>query len=216
MKKAKSTTSEILNVYILLDRSGSMACRWGEAVSSVNSYVKQLEKEKTAALVSVAVFDLFRSMSFDIIRDKISPENWKDITKNEADPRGSTPLYDAVGRITTLAEQANKEKTVIVIMTDGYENSSRELNREAAKATLERCKSRGWQVVFLGADFDATTQAADVGISFSNTLKATAGNYTSSMRGMASMTTAYAATGVQMNVTEDLRNVALGITKPVS
>ena len=41
------------------------------------------------------------------------------------------------------AEADNPEKAVIVIMTDGLENSSKEITKEGAKAALDRGKV-GW------------------------------------------------------------------------
>jgi hypothetical protein len=34
-----------------------------------------------------------------------------------------------------------------------FENSSREITKEGAKAALERVEAKGWEVVFLGAEF---------------------------------------------------------------
>ena len=51
-----------MNVYILLDRSGSMASLWEEALGSINGYVSKLPKKTK---VHMATFD---SVSHDIIR----------------------------------------------------------------------------------------------------------------------------------------------------
>jgi hypothetical protein len=44
MAKGKKETKKELNAYILPDRSGSMANRWAESVSSINAYVQELAK----------------------------------------------------------------------------------------------------------------------------------------------------------------------------
>lgn len=203
-----------LSVYILLDRTGSMQVRWVEALSSVNAYVEKLAKDKAKAAVTLALFDRHANgPQFDVIRDKQSPADWKPVSDADATPRGDTPLYDAVGKLVNLAEQENSEKAVLVVMTDGQENSSREMTRESAKAALERCKRRGWQVVFLGADFDAVTQASTVGVMRANSLNMSVGNYAATMDSLGEKTVAYAASGSGISFSEADRQLATGNKK---
>lgn len=208
MAKAKKDNTK-LSAYILLDRTGSMVTRWDEALSSVNAYVKQLAKDKTKGSVTLALFDRHAGgIQFDVIRDKLSPDDWKPVSNEDATPRGDTPLYDAVGRLVTLAEKEDAKKTVLVVMTDGAENASQEFNRESAKAALERCKTKGWQVVFLGADFDAVSQGQTVGVATANSLNMSAGNYRSVAESLASKTMAYATMDCAMTFSADDRKNA--------
>lgn len=189
--KKKITKKIRLNTYILLDRSGSMSGRWDETLSSINAYVKALDR-KVINKVTVATFDTQNSFQFDVIRDNKDAGSFQPVTDKDAAPRGWTPLYDAIGRIVAKADEDADEKAIIVIMTDGAENASTELNKDQAKAALDRCRNKGWEVVFLGADFDAMTQGASVGNSLDKSLNMTAGNYTVTMRNMASKSTLYA------------------------
>jgi Mg-chelatase subunit ChlD len=127
------------------------------------------------------------------------------MTAKDATPRGGTPLFDALGHLVALAEKAADDKTVIVVMTDGQENESREVTKQGAKAALDRRKSRNWQVVFLGADFDPFGEAAQVGIAAAQTLNMSAGNYQASMRGLAAQTMCFAATGETMSFRDEDR-----------
>lgn len=154
MAKDKKGLKGELNAYILLDRSGSMQPRWVEALSSINSYVEDLSKGGSlSAKVTLATFDGQDGLQFDVIRDGVAAKKWEKMTDADATPRGMTPLFDALGRTVAMAEKANADKTVIVVMTDGEENHSREVTKQGAKAALDRCKAKGWQVVFLGAVF---------------------------------------------------------------
>ena len=200
-------TKKSLNEYILLDRSGSMMGRWNEALSSINTYVEEA-KGKVKTKVTVATFDSQCGLQFDVIRDRQSSKKWEPLTSKDATPRGTTPLFDAIARIVALAEEKNKEQTVIVVMTDGEENSSREVDRNAAKAALDRCRDKNWQVVFLGADFDAFNQAASVGTASAQTLSMSEGNYGSSMAGLRQQTTAYADTGETVSFSDEDRKKA--------
>jgi len=191
----KNTT---VNAYILLDRSGSMSGRWDEALSSVNAYVGELKKAKA----TLAVFDGMSGLKFDVLRDNVDSEKWEKVTEKEASPRGGTPLFDAIGRIVALADKEDHEKTVIVVMTDGGENESREITKAGATAAVERCKAKGWEVIFLGADFNAFGEAASVGLGMNKTLNMSAGLYGSSMRSLAEKTTAYATMGCAIDFDE--------------
>lgn len=158
--------------FILLDRSGSMSSIWAEALSSVNSYVKKLADESVDTGVTVATFDQDEGKTkFEVIRNRITPQTFHPLSA-EGDkifPRGMTPLNDAIGQIVRLANAGpgislpGYEKVAIIIMTDGQENASREYSTPAAKALLDQCRTKGWQVIMLGADFDNAAQATSYG-----------------------------------------------------
>ena len=149
---------QTLDAYILLDRSGSMSQRWSEALGSINAYVKELAKG--SATVTLATFDSVGDMKYEVLRDAVPSAEWKDVTDADAQPRGGTPLLDAIGRAVSAIESRPGDKKILIVMTDGEENQSREMNKVSAKAALDRFEKRGWQVVFLGADFDAYTPEA--------------------------------------------------------
>ncbi len=124
-----------------------MSNLWDEALTSVNTYaaaVGEAGEGETAPLetsVTLAVFDAQDGLQYDVLRESVAPTDWQSVTSDEVSPRGMTPLFDAIGRIISTAESDNPEKAVIVIMTDGLENSSREITREGARAALDRGKS---------------------------------------------------------------------------
>jgi len=120
-----------------------MSSRWTEALSSVNAYATELGNAK----VTLATFDAQDGLQFDVIRNAVPSKKWETVTDKDATPRGMTPLFDAIGRIVSLAEKSNDDKTVIVVMTDGAENHSREVTKEGARSALDRCKGRNWQVL---------------------------------------------------------------------
>lgn len=196
----KPSKPETVQSYVLLDRTGSMSNIWDEALSSVNAYAESFAADAPGAeiagadiktAVTVAVFDYQDGMQFDVLRDKVDPSAWKSVTNDEASPRGMIPLFDAIGKIITRAEADNPEKAVIVIMTDGLENSSREFTREGAKAALDRAQARGWEVVFLGAEFASFGDAQSVGMSSSKTMAVGQGRMNESMDALAQKARAY-------------------------
>ena len=185
-----------MQAYILLDRSGSMQSLWVEALSSVNAFAKELANKTGGPAVdshiSLAVFDSQETLQFDVLRRKQPALHWENVTDKEASPRGMTPLLDAMVRIISLAEGDNPDKAVIVVMTDGQENASREVTRDGVKAALDRVKAKGWEVVFLGANFDNIADASSVGVGGDKQMAMSVGTMNESMSRLARKSRAYA------------------------
>lgn len=179
------------HAYILLDRTGSMSNIWAEALGSVNAYVDGLTKPVDGDppsgddKVTLAVFDSHDGLKFDLLRRSVTAATWNRVTDDEASPRGMTPLFDSIARIVALAEGDAPERAVIVIMTDGEENSSREVTKDGAKAALDRARGRGWEVVFLGAEFGKFADAEAVGVGGSKSMAMKSGKFDASMRSLA-------------------------------
>lgn len=194
---AKPPVNPSIHSYILLDRTGSMEPIWSEALSSVNAYADGLASldggPRVDADITLAVFDAQDGLQFDVLRNSVDAERWNDVTTNEVSPRGMTPLYDAIGRIVSLAEKDRPEKAIIVIMTDGEENSSTEMNNAAAKAALDRARSKGWEVVFLGAEFSNFEDAVGVGQTTSRNMAVSKDQLSDSMDRLADKSKAFAA-----------------------
>jgi hypothetical protein len=198
--------------FILLDRSGSMDGMWVEALSSVNNYVKTLAADRVDTGVTLAVFDGENGkLDFRVIRDRITPPTWKPVDADDATPRGMTPLSDAVGQIVALAQRGapdgtQYDKVAIIIMTDGAENASRELSVAQARKLLDECRVRGWQVVFLGANFDNAAQATSYGTAIRQTVQSAPGKMGSAMAAMAQTRSSWGAgQSVSMDFSDELK-----------
>jgi hypothetical protein len=159
-----------VHVSIVLDRSGSMEMCRTEAISAVNSYLKQLQADETVdARLSVVIFD---SESIDSIRDRVPVADCAPISLEEYQPRGASPLLDAVGYSVGLLDclSHKQERRIMAIMTDGLENASREYTRESLRGLLEgKQKFDGWLIMYLGTGHDSWSQARQIGISAHHT-----------------------------------------------
>ena len=196
--------------FILLDRSGSMQSLWAEALNSVNAYVKKLAEDKVDTGVTLATFDKDGDeFKFEVIRDRIIPSTWTAVSDGDAAPRGMTPLNDAIGRIVALAKAgfngAPYDKLALIVMTDGLENASREFSHAAAKALLDECRAKNWQIIFLGADFDNALQAASYGNVAEASIAAPARHLKELMEESATLRARHAATAAPMHYSEDVR-----------
>ena len=194
-----------MNVYILLDRSGSMESLWGEALGSINGYVQGLPSETN---VFLACFDY----EYQVLRNNKVNE-WKKVTNDDVSPRGGTALFDAAARIMQRAMEDNSEKTVIVIMTDGAENSSKNFNKTQIMKMCDDVQNRKWEIIFLGANFDKISDVAtsQFGRSFDKSVAintASLQNFTTHT--LSAKTTAYAAVGTPINFDAVDRKAAKG------
>lgn len=195
--------------FILLDRSGSMGSQWTEALLAVNAYVSKLAEDKVDTGVTLAAFDTNNEQfSFEVLRDRITPSTWKPVSSGDAVPRGMTPLNDAAGRIVVLANAGNYEKVAIIIMTDGAENSSRELSVAQARKLLDDCRAKNWQVIFLGANFDNAVQAKTYGATPDMSIQSATKNLAATMEATASLRSSYGSTGARMSYTDDQKRRA--------
>lgn len=194
---AKPPRAPAVHSYILLDRTGSMEPIWAEALSSVNAYADGLATldggPRVDADITLAAFDAQEGLQFDVLRQDVDASEWRDVTNKEISPRGMTPLYDAIGRMVSLAEKDKPEKAVIVIMTDGEENSSKEMTKASAKAALDRVRAKGWEVVFLGTEFSNFDDATGVGQSASRNMAVSKDQLADSMRRLSDKSKAYAS-----------------------
>ena len=100
-------------------------------------------------------------------------EDVAELTAADYIPGGCTALLDAIGdtirHIVHIHRYARPEdvpeKTVFVIMTDGYENASHRFTRDEVKRMIEHEQEKyGWEFLFLGANIDAVQTAGGIGI----------------------------------------------------
>lgn len=142
-------------IYILLDRSGSMQTMWKEAINGINGYVEKVENKNTDILV--AVFD---TSGYDVIRNTSITE-FKPISTSEVEPRGGTPLLDSAGRIMWNMIDSGADRAILVVVTDGYENSSTKFKvHEIKELSKELTIKKNYDIVFLGANFDGIGDVA--------------------------------------------------------
>jgi hypothetical protein len=136
-----------------------------DALGSVNSYIEAAKRDK-ALYESRFSLITFSSESVDTIRQGQIMETVKPIGSEEYRCGGWTPLYDAIGRGIGVLDEAldgKPGKAVLVIMTDGLENASREFSFEKITELIKARQEHGWLVTFLGEGLDVAKQGAKLG-----------------------------------------------------
>jgi hypothetical protein len=152
---------------MIWDRSGSMSPLQTDAIGAFNTFIKQQKDLKAKTSVVFSMFD----EKYEIVYDNVDISEVKDLDNKTYFARGWTALLDAVGKtVTTYKASNNKnEKTIVVIMTDGEENSSREYSYKQIKDLLTEVQDKlGWEVNFLGANIDSFATGASLGTHSAN------------------------------------------------
>jgi len=186
-----------LYAHILLDRSGSMESCRDTAIDAFNEYVMGLRRSDTVdARLSLTIFD---SESIDTLARAEPARTFLELSRANYVPRASTPLLDAIGHVVADIDQAQlrpEEKVALVILTDGFENASKEHTKESIRALLtDRQDNKGWLVTFLAADIDAFTEAGAIGIKSGKYLRLKKGKLRQAMGYAAASQARYSQTG---------------------
>ena len=86
------------------------------------------------------------------------------------EPRGCTPLYDALGLLLDRAEGHGGDDAdqLVVVMTDGLENASRRWDQPSLFRRIGELRDRGWTFVFLGANQDSYEAGGALGMDAGN------------------------------------------------
>jgi len=161
------TTEKLpVNITLIIDRSGSMSSIKNDVIGGINSFYAEQKKVEGEATVTFVQFDNV----IETVFKNVDLKEVKDLTASTFVPRGMTALYDAIGMTISAVDSETKNPQIICILTDGEENGSKEYTKEHVKTLIELVKTRGWQVMFLGANIDAMKVGSGLGISSDNTV----------------------------------------------
>ena len=156
-----------------MDMSGSMLKLSQNSIKEFNNFIDEYRSMDSEILFSLFLFN----------NEVISPCRYKNIkevdklNKKTYNPVGSTSLYDAIGasidnHIDYLSDfklDERPDKTLFVILTDGYENSSKEYSRDDIKEMIdESINIFNSEFIYLGANQDACLVANNIGININN------------------------------------------------
>jgi Mg-chelatase subunit ChlD len=158
--------SDLTDITLVVDRSGSMDAVRGDAEGGVNSFIAQQAKESGEALLTLMQFDT----EYELVHSGVLVAH---VPEYKLVPRGMTALLDAIGRainetgerLAKMNEQDRPGLVIFVVMTDGHENSSKEFSKDRIREMIEHQQGEyNWHFTFLGANQDAFAEADGLGI----------------------------------------------------
>ena len=160
-----------LKIIFVIDESGSMQGTESDVTGGFNNFIEQ-QKTEHQGKITVSLYK-FNSYWSRILND-LPIEEIRPLTNGDYTPGGLTALYDTIGNaITDIENQAKYTKrehkasmVMMVIITDGQENASREYDSRKVKEMIQELeKSKNWQFIYLGADLNNFADADILGLS---------------------------------------------------
>jgi hypothetical protein len=172
-------TGSRAEIWFLLDRSGSMEAIARDVVVGFDRFFAEQRQVAGDATVTVVQFD--DHDPHDVIVDARPLAEVRSIA-DRFEPRGATPLYDALGRLLDRVEARGGDDAdqLVVVMTDGMENASRRWDQPTLFRRISDLRDRGWTFVFLGANQDSYEAGGALGVGAGNV-----SNFAPSADGMA-------------------------------
>lgn len=160
MGSAKKPTTHVLAV---ADMSGSMARLAPEVRGGFNKFIEKLREDGGRYRVTATVFDT----NFVSLCVAAKLRDVPEMTEANYQPLGMTALLDAVGKTITEFEAATTlgegDRVMLVVQTDGAENSSQEFTAGQIAEMLAERQKAGWLCTFMGAGPDAWGQGKALG-----------------------------------------------------
>ncbi|MBX3398319.1 MAG: VWA domain-containing protein [Gemmataceae bacterium] len=158
--------NDLTDITVVMDRSGSMHACQTDAEGGLNRYIDEQKRQPGEALFSLVQFDT----EYEFVHRGVPIRN---VPHCSLVPRGNTALLDALGRaivetgerLAKLPEADRPGLVVMVVLTDGQENSSKEFSRAKVKEMIEHQQSvYKWQFIYLGANQDSFAEAGGLGM----------------------------------------------------
>lgn len=204
-----STPKTSTLIQFVLDETGSMNWIADATISSFNEYVgsQKSVNDGLQTLVSLTKFSqtgvtLYRGRtdndpkapaSIRTVFDRTDIQSVPQLTRANYTPNGGTNLYDAIGETIAHLDRTvgDHENVLVVIMTDGEENSSREYTAASIKQLVEARQAKGWTFVYLGANQDAWKVGATFGLAKGQTMSYSTADMAGTMSTLSAATTSY-------------------------
>lgn len=194
----------LTEIIFIVDRSGSMSGIKSDVIGGYNSFIDEQRKVKDQeANITFIQFD----DKYEKLYESVDINEIKNLSDATYIPRGMTALYDAIGktivetgeRLSNMPETERPSKVLVVIITDGYENSSQEYSQSKIKEMISHQETKySWDFIFIAANIDLDKVSRDIGIASHKTMAfdSNSEDVGKMSRGLSSYTTLYRSKSV--------------------
>lgn len=194
-------------IAVVVDRSGSMASMRADAQGGLNTFIEDQKKEPGRCTVRIDQFDT-------VYENVVKSVDVQAVEPYVLEPRGGTALLDAIGKtvvdfgseLRALPEDQRPGNVIVVVVTDGGENASREYNNEGVKNLIKTQENEfNWTFVFLAANQDAIAVGNAYGFAAGNSMTYSGANVGSTYSTLSAKTSILRGTGKFESFTDDER-----------
>lgn len=159
--KKKPTLTKILYI---IDSSGSMSHLRNDVVGGFNTFLKEQQELPGEATLTLVSFDtIAKTIINNMPIKQVAP-----LTLENYVTMGGTALLDAIGGTVNSgmlhALNGGETKYIVVIVTDGEENSSRLYTKDTIRNLISKRTEEGWTFMYFGANQNSFTEAAKLNI----------------------------------------------------
>ena len=151
-----------LDVVFVIDKSGSMSGSEANTISSFNEYIEREYKNNYKTNVTTVLF----SDDYNYLYRRKNIKSIKKMTNSDYVVGGCTALYDSLGNAIDYMDECNTDKVMFIVITDGYENASRNYNHTKICNMIK--KHNNWEFIYIGADIDSYAIGGALGIKKEN------------------------------------------------
>ena len=159
-----------IHVCFIIDCSGSMYQSTSDVIGGFNSTIEEQKKmDKGECSVSLFTFN-------DTVKEVYLGKNIKEVDGIDYTTHGCTAMNDGIGTaidkvgkwLSDMKEEDRPSKNLIVIMTDGAENASKEYSFERIKEMIKHQEEKyNWTFMYMGTDITSMEDVNKLGIRMS-------------------------------------------------
>lgn len=156
---------------ILFDESGSMESIRKPAIESLNETLQSIQRAQSVHQEYQKHFVTlvcFNAEGIKTIYDVVPVEEISMVGNDDYQPNNCTPLYDAMGscisKLRCRLNSSENNQVLVTIITDGYENASKEYDKKMIRHLVQELQNTGWVFVYIGANQDVDDVADSLSI----------------------------------------------------
>ena len=164
----------LTHIIFVVDRSGSMRDIAQDMVGGYNTFIEKQKETPGECFVSFYQFNDI----YETVFERKALTEVPILDEKTYVPRNMTALHDAIGKtvnnygtyLSALKEEERPERVLVIIITDGFNNASREFTLESVREIIKhQTEVYSWDFVFMGSNIDAWKQSEAYGIASSST-----------------------------------------------
>ena len=165
----KTDEKILCRVAIVLDKSGSMSSIRDEAIKGFNDQIKILQESPDNVDVRVTLITFESQVDLPVF-EGIPVDKVEKLDRSNYVPGGGTAMLDGVGYAIDLlgqdeANQYEGSSFLVIVISDGYENSSKSFDWEVVSSLVCGRQGKGnWTFTYLGADQDLSEVTDKMGL----------------------------------------------------